>query len=84
MLNFKVSAPQFSYALNKQVLSLTCMCVLNSNRSHSALFNRNGIIHVLSDKIAELKPYCKSICGKLYFPLRKGKKPLICMCTQKI
>lgn len=57
MQNCKVSGPQFRCALTKQELHLTYMCPLNSNRSHSALLNRNGIIRVPSDKIAELKPH---------------------------
>lgn len=76
MLNFKVSGPQFSYALTKQVLKLTYMCPLNSNRSHSALLNRNETIHVLLDKMAELKPYCTVFVGSYIFHLGKRKKPL--------
>lgn len=84
MLNFKVGCPQFSCALTKQVLSLTYMCPLNSKRCHSALLNRNGIICTPSDKIAELKPYCRVFGGSYIFHLGKGKNTVICMCTQKI
>lgn len=76
MQNFKVSGPQFRCALTKQELHLTNMCPLNSNRSHSALLNRNGIICVPSDKIAELKPHCGVFVGSYIFHLGKGKKPL--------
>lgn len=78
MLNFKVSGPQFSCALTKQVLSLTYMCPLNSKRSHSALLNRNGIICMPSDKVAELKPHCRVFVGSYIFPLRNGEKKPLC------
>lgn len=85
MLNFKVSGPQFSYALTKQVLNLAYMCPLNSNRSHSALLNRNEIIHVLSDKIDELKPYCRVFVGSYIFHLEIGKNTEWFVCAlQKI